>query len=436
MRRIFSVLLIIAACCFFFSTSALSAESITGSSNLELKTPVTPQIKATQRKIAQDSLTHALSLWVNEFFDNCLNPDNEVSKHFLDMFVDRCLQSAKEKTYIEGRELTIEYSIPNHILDQVITSYNSHFDALALKYWQNFSETRNLSNESEAFNDGMRAFFYSKAHIGSPIELQGLPAGTTMTQYLQSFLQRIINKVDISFSLPIISGKPPNHPNNPVDIRVIVDTIPFAYFPLTAKLPNGKTILLLKTDADGNASLTQLRIPFVAHGAFLHIRPDFSAILDPTLSLSAESFGLTLTENVDQTLIFNIVKPFFTLDYTASAVNQVTMPSVFTDKQQILRFLKDSLHLQLSTQSQTPDIAITINCQVSSYTFDEREETQMKVEARTVVKDLKPNGHMVEKIEMINDKYFDINHKIPIGLFFWESSNALRHLIRKALDEL
>ncbi len=436
MRRINPVLFIIAMCCFFFSTSALSAESITGSSNLELKTPVTPQIKATQRKIAQDSLTHALSLWVNEFFDNCLNPNNEVSKHFLDIFVDRCLQKAKEKTYIEGRELTIEYSIPNHILDQVITTYNSHFDALALQHWQDFLEAQNLSDENESFNKGIRAFYYSKAHIGSPIEVQGLPAGTTLMQYLQSFLQQIINRVDISFSLPIISGKPPNHPTNPVDIRVTIDTIPFTYFPLTAKLPNGKTILTMKTDADGNASLSQLRIPFVAHGAFLHIRPDFSAILDPTLSLCAESFGLTLTENVNQTLIFNIVKPFFTLDYTASAVNQVTMPSLFTDKQQILRFLKDSLHLQPSTENQQPDIAITINCQVSSYTYDEREETQMKVEARAVVKDLKPNGQMVEKIETINDKYFDINHKIPIGLFFWESSNGLRHLIRKALDEL
>jgi hypothetical protein len=90
--------------------------------------------------------------------------------------------------------------------------------------------------------------------------------------------------------------------------------------------------------------------------------------------------------------------------------------------------------MQPNKGNSAPDLAITINCQISSYNHDDLEATQMKVEAKISVKDSK--GASVEKVAVLNDKYYGNGHEIPVGLFFWESSNALRELIRKALDEL
>lgn len=423
-------------CCFLLSGLSVRAETISGMSSIELTSPVTPALKEKQRKSALDSLSSSLSIWINDFFDNCLDPNNPISKYFLDKFTDQCKQKAKEESLIEGRELTIEYYIPSQTLDEIIIQHNAHYDSRATDFWKTVLEAQKYNQDITAFEAGMKALFYSMAHIGSPLDISSIPAGTTLTQHLQTILQKLINRVEISFSEPIITGMPPNLPQNNVTITVTIDTLPFPNFPLITYRPNGKEVIALKTNTDGSVPLSNMKIPFVARGAFLYIRPKLGALIDPTLSFEAKSFGLKLNENVDQTLIFNIIKPVFSLEYTASSVNQTKIPSVFSDKTQIQKFLTDSLHLQPATGKQAPDIAININCQISSYTYDEREQTQMKVETKTVIRELEPNGSTVEKVEVINDKYYDVNHEIPIGLFFWQSSNALRDLLRRMLDEL
>ncbi len=436
MKHTTHFLFIAILCNAIIPISLPNAQEITGISYIELTSPVTPALKQKQRAIALDSLKSSLTFWVNEFFDNCLDPENAVSKYFLDTFIDRCVKKAKEKSFIEGRELTVEFTIPNHSLDLIISTHNTHFDSLTLRYWNTFSAAQKADRGGLLYYAGLNALFYSKAHIGSPLDIAGVPTGLTLTQHLQSTMKKILNRIDISFSEPIITGKPPNYPQNQVTITISLDTVPYPNFPISIVLPGGKIVFASKTDTKGNVSLANMRIPFVAHGAFLYVRPDFGMIIGPNLSFPAEAFGLKLTENIDQTIICNIIKPVFTLDYTASSVNQVKIPPVFSEKSKILKLFADSLHLHLQKGSQKPDLAIQINCQISNYTFDEREETQMKVEAKTVVKDLRPGGQTVEKIEVLNDKFYDVSHEIPIGLFFWESSKALHDLIKRILDEL
>jgi hypothetical protein len=100
------------------------------------------------------------------------------------------------------------------------------------------------------------------------------------------------------------------------------------------------------------------------------------------------------------------------------------------------KFLTDSCYLQRAGSDKKPDIAFNIQCQVSNYSYDEKEQNRIKVESKISITELKPNGATVEKVAVINDKYYEIGPKIPVGLFFWESSAALRSLVREILDEL
>ena len=418
---------------FVFSTSA---EKISGISTLELNTPVSPEIKKVQNKLALDSLSNYLTFWINEFFDNCLHPKNPISKYFLDQFIASCKQQANAKTFVEGRKFTTEITVTKTILDSLITSHNSFFDTKALHFWDQASAEQNSNNDTAVFNAAVKTLFYSMAHIGSPITIPGVPQETKLIKSAQSLLQNILNKIDISFSSSIITGKPSNFPENEVTVQVKIDTVPFPYFPLIAFRANGKKIIAKKTNAEGVASLATMKIPFVAHGAFLYITPNLGAFIDKSLYYDINSFDLKLTEKSDQTLIFNIIKPVYSLEYSAASVNQMEIPAVFSDIKTMHKFLTDSCFLQPVGRDNKADISINIQCQISNYTHDEKEKTQIKVESKITINEIKPKGSTVEKIAVLNDKYFPIGPKPPIGLFFWESSHALRGLIKELLDEL
>lgn len=189
MKRMIFCFYLLTVVSFCTSQILSDVDAVSGISVMELKSPVTPALKSQQQKIAKDSLKSSITIWVNEFFDNCLDPDNSVSRYFLEKFVDRCIQKAKITSSIDKRDFTVEISVPNHTLDLVITTYNAHYDAQALQNWNSFTMAQQQNNPIAVFNAGMRALFYSKAHIGSPLEAPGVPEGMSMNQVLQSALQ-------------------------------------------------------------------------------------------------------------------------------------------------------------------------------------------------------------------------------------------------------
>lgn len=428
--------IIITAFFIFIYLFSSNAEKISGVSTVELNTPVTPEIKETQQELAFDSLSGYLTFWINEFFDNCLHPKNPVSKYFLDRFIASCKQNVKGKSYVEGRKLITEFTVPSAVLDSIIAAHNAFFDSKALHFWNQASAAQRSNNDIAVFDAAIKSLFYSMAHIGSPITIPGVPPDRKLTKSAQAVLQAIINRLDISFTNPIITGKPPNPPQSDVSLTVKIDTIPLPNFSLIAFRPDGKKVMSVKTNSEGIASLSNMKIPFVAHGAFLYIQPNLASVIDPALFFKAKFFGLKLTENNDQTLIFNIIKPVYSLEYKATSVNQMEIPTVFSDINTMHKFLTDSCFLQRAGGGIKPDIAFNIQCQVSNYTHDEREQNQIKVEVKIIVNELKPKGSKVEKIAVLNDKYYEIGPKAPVGLFFWESSNSLRRLIKEMLDEL
>lgn len=429
-----SYLILVLFSFFLSSHFPIQAQTIEGTSLIKLKSAVTPQTKQKQRLLAMDSLTNSLVSWINDFFGNSFDPNNPIYEKFINKLLIACKANVQEQFSIQQRDYIIKLTVPNNVLDSIIASYNTHFDTLALHYWYEVTEALKANNYQKIYTSGLQSLYYSMAHIGSPIETPEIP-GTQLTKQVRLTVQKILKAMDISLGNPIITGKPPNLAKENLSLELSIASKPLTNIPLVALLPNERKLFSFTTDMNGRVSLAKFKVPFVPRGAILYIQPDFATILGSSTFISAQSLGLKLTENINQTLMFNIIKPVYTLEYSAIAVNQLEIPVVFTEPTFIHNFLKDSCSLQPGNK-QDADIAIKINCQVLNYTYDELEETRVKVEANVIVNELKPGGSQAESAVSLYEKAFGYNETIPLGLFFWESSNHLRNLIKETLDKL
>jgi hypothetical protein len=456
MKKKIFIQIVLIICFLIIQLSSTNAQTISGASTIQLNSPVTPEIKQELRKQAIDSLSNYLEIWIKEFFYKGFDKENTISMHFLNKFANLCAQNAKETPTIKDRNLTIELTLPDHKIDSILSIYNRSYDSLALHYWHVSQEAQMQNNIVNYFTAGTHALYYSLAHIGTPVIIPETSPKVALKSHVRSTLQKLIDKLDISFKNPIVKGQPPNLIQKDVLMQVTLDSIACPNFPLIATLPDGNKILSIKADHEGNASLSKLKIPFVAHGTFLHIRPNFVGLVDSTLTFDTEALGLKLSGNCDQTLIFNIIKPTFTLNYSASSVNQLEIPPDFANPTLVEQYLIDSCSFQANTSNKNPDITINIQCQASCYTFDEKEQTQLKAEAKIIIAETKPNGSVVEKTAVLNEKNYDMSLKlsspdskrkkrkkysdggkeIPVGHFFWESFVKLKSVLKESLNEL
>ena len=447
----------IAIICLFCILPFISqAQTINGASYIQLNSPITADIKQELKQQAIDSLSRSLEIWIKNFFDKDFDNTNSVTMHFLNKFARLCSQNAKETSNINERTYSVELALPDHLVDSLLSSYNREYDSLAIHYWKISQQSITQENKIGLFRAGTYALFYSLAHIGTPVILPETSPKTLLVSHSRATLQQLIEKLDISFDNPIVHGQPPNPIQKEVRISVTLDSVPYPDFPLVASLPDGRVIYSTKTDSKGEATFANLKVPFVAHGTFLHLRPNFPGIVDPSLSFDVTSLGLKLSPGCDQTLIFNIIRPTFTLEYSATSVNQLDIPADFANPTLVQQFLRDSCSMQPHSGGQKPDLSVLIRCQASFYSYDEREQSQLKAEAQIVISETKPNGSVVEKTAVLNDKYYDIRLKlpssdnkrkkrkkysseeneIPKGKFFWESYDALKSLLKEALSEL
>jgi hypothetical protein len=435
-------------------SSAATCQEITGSATVKLSAPATADQTAAVTQAALDSLRNTLYLWVQENIGGTPNISNSVEKGFFNIFAKFCATRAKETSIVEDHDLTASFTLTSDQVKNAVKEHNSRYDALAISQWQQTTDYLARKRQVDAFTSAIKTLYNAKAHLGEPLPTPGVSkTPEPLFVSAQKTAQTLLNKLTITFSEPLITGKPSAPIMNQVTILAVIDSQPLAGLPLICQLPNGKEILSVTTDAKGLASLAHLKMPFVAYGTFLNIRPDLASIVDLSLkNIPAADFGLTLTENQDQSLIFNLVKPLYTLEYTITPVNNIAIPVEFKEPTKFKQFLSDSLHLQPANGS-AADIAIQIECQVTSYTSDETEQTKLKTEIRASVRQLSPDGTHVEEAKTLSEKEYahsnqvstkvfvkkkvaSDENKIPTGEYFWLTSKALQTLIRDMLNIL
>jgi hypothetical protein len=429
-------------------------QNLTGSATLTLSAPATEEQKAAADQAATDSLRNALYLWVQENIGQTPNISNSVEKKLFNTFAKTCVRRAKSSVTFEGHDLIVEYAIEPGQIRAAIGAHNEIFDSLTLGYYTSMRENLKYNQLAKAFTLGVQALYNSKAHIGDPLKTPRDSANFLQFS-IQSATQQLLNKISIQFSEPVLKGKPSEPIMNNITVKVLIDSTPLAGLPILCQLPNGLEVLTITTDSQGHGSLDKMKMPFVAYGTFLNARPNFGAIADAASGfVPASDLGLTLQEGQDQMLIFNIVKPVYTLNYQVSAVNKLNIPKDFQESTKFEQFLQDSLHMQPSAGGQAGDISINLQCQITSYASDETEQTKLKTEVHAILRQLKPGGMVIDETKIINEKEYahsnDVQSTvikkkkkgeeerdcIPTGDYFWETTFALRVFIRDLLQKL
>ncbi|MBD3391175.1 MAG: hypothetical protein GF418_03895 [Chitinivibrionales bacterium] len=420
----------IALCLTAALATAAGAEIISGTSVMKLNTPANAQIRNEALGIAADSLKSALYHWLHYSLNAAPDVGNPVKKHFFSRYAAACIKEAKQDSYFEGREWTLNLDIKDEDARRLLAAHNARCDSIASESWRTAQQAVANKQYTAVYSSTIRALFYSLGKLGEP------EGKTDITPQARAALQEFMKSLKVSYSTPILKGKLGEKSETDVTITATVGETPFPGLVLLARLPDGTHITTLETNEQGIARLANITMPFVAYGTFLHVVPDFGAIVDPAYSFEADAFGITLGQGQDQTLIFNIVKPVYTLEYAATAASKMEIPPDFATDGRLRSFIEDSLHLQPQSGKLPTDIVIDIQCQVSSYTFDEREETDLKVEVKASVKQNTVGGGHVERTELLHKKTYDSNHPIPKGLFFWEATNKLKGMLKEMLARL
>lgn len=426
-----------------------------------LKESVTPALRAEVKEYAVDSLRYGLKLWLDENMQEPPDLTDSLTKHFLAIFADSCVKAAKEESFIEEREWIYTLTISDDDIRSMVKRHNARFDSLAGHYWRVASEGLKFARAPVVFSGCTHTLFYGSAHI-QLLGHQTDEARRTRQETAKKELQKSLESIAVSFTEPILTGKPGNPIENEVAAtagviktktitekpaegenteaepvtKTVHDTVPFPGLPITGRLPDGRKVFTIRTASNGRASVGSITMPFVAHGTFLHTHTDLGAVVDPTLSFTPKEFGLETPEGHDQTLIFNLVRPVYVLEYRVTAANEIDIPDDFRNRESIERFLKDSCHMVPKKGTMPADFAIDIRCQVSSYSSDEDESTHLKVEAAGSLKHLKVGGATVERTKVLHEKSYETGMAVPTGLFFWESTAALRGFVREMLAEI
>ncbi len=423
-------------CMLAGSVVCLSAQKITGVARLMLNSPATHEHRQQIKALALDSLKGSIVEWMEQTHRRVPDSTRPVEWHHFMSFVEECAKSGEKESFVEQREWTLRIEVAPDRLVSLLDDHNARVKPLALKYWALAQEGIKHNRATVIFTGSVHTLYHALGYLGAPFLIERNNEPIDLKEESRKALQQVLDSLKIQYSSFIIKGKPGNSPDNFVTITAAIDSVPLAGLPFTASLPNGRHLFKVQTGTDGTTPLGEFSIPFVPYGTFLHIQPNLGGIVKPSLHFGLADFGLAPGEGHDQTLIFNIVKQSYTLDYKVSGGSQMNVPQNFVNGQLVRNFLEDSCNLIQSSSSNPSDLEIVIQTQVSSYTFDSREETEIKAEVLAKVKQLQSGGNQVEKTYVLNQKVFDSNHEIPTGLFFWETTSSLRNLLRDMLNSL
>ena len=102
---------------------------------------------------------------------------------------------------------------------------------------------------------------------------------------------------------------------NPPNIKISIDSTALQAICFTGVLQNGKEIFSLYSDENGIVRFSDLKIPFVSNGTLLYANLDLGKVVGISSFIRAKDFGLQLRKSQNQSFIFKITRPVYSLQY-------------------------------------------------------------------------------------------------------------------------
>ena len=422
---------IVILCCALITSSQI----LSGSGTVKLSGPATKEQTDNARHSARKQLQKELLIWLNENINIEIDTLNKLHALNLENFVDTCLRYSKEESSFQGKSLVISFNITANDVQKAVQAYNAASESIAIESWNKMVKAREEQDLTAMYTEGIKAMANATAHLGPPLPTPGAE-GKDLVEDIRISLQDFLNRMRVSSSDMILQGKTGQPVENPPVISVMVDSVPLQGVAVSGLLQNGKEIFTAVTDQQGQVSFKGMRIPFVANGTLLYVRPDPAKILQAPSFIGTKPFNLQLKNSQEQSFIFKISRPVYSLDYKATSVSKVALPADYASSTFLKKFLKDSCFMSEVSGSIPPDLNILVQSQASSYAYDETEEIGIKISSQITIKGLSLDPPSTVQETVVFEKRYEARTDIPYGLFFWEAASKLREAIKAAISRL
>jgi hypothetical protein len=434
MRRKTILFLILCFAAMLFAAPPGGTRTVSGTTTIRLKKPLTKDVSDQLRGAAITAFKIDLWEWMAEEADVTVDTGNAIQRYHFNTFADSCLFRAKTVQSLAGRDVTLSITVPGEDVRALLEASNSKYYAISMRFYTIMKSALEEKAISRLYNLGILAIYYSLGRMGSPIGSTGASDESTPRSFLlddaRSVMQAYFNKFALRSEEFIITGKPGTVLAAPIKVRAIIDTAPLPGITIVGVLPGGKKVCEGVTGPDGSVEFRGFRIPYVAKGSSLILKPDLSAGIPGVTPFDARDLGINLP---DQTLMFNIIPATYSLSYKANAVSVVTIPKDFAGDAYVNKYLHDSCFLTPAVPGGKTDLYISMTNQVSAFARDESEDTLLRVENDIIIEDASRKA-LSQRQGVAFEKAYESSIKVPYGLFFWEaagrSMRALKEMIR------
>jgi hypothetical protein len=425
------VLFTLCAAFVLFAAPPGGMRPVSGTTTVKLKKPLTKDVSDQIRGAAITAFKVDLWEWMAEEADVSVDTANAIQRFHFNTFADSCLARAKTAQSLAGRDVTMSITVPGEDVKAMLEASNSKYHAISVRFYTLMKSALEDKAFSRMYNLGILAIYYTLGRMGSPI---GISDESTPRSFLlqdaRSVMQAYFNKFALRSEEYIITGKPGTVLAAPIRVRAVVDTAPLPGITIAGVLPGGRKLCEGVTGPDGSVEFREFKIPYVAKGSSLILKPDLSAGIPGVTPFDARDLGINLP---DQTLMFNIIPATYSLSYKTNAVSVVKIPKDFASDAYVNKFLHDSCFLAPAVPGGKTDLYITMMNQVSSFARDETEDTLLKVENDITIEDASHKA-LSHQQGVAFEKAYESAIPVPYGLFFWEaagrSMKALKEMIR------
>ncbi|HMD69012.1 MAG TPA: hypothetical protein VKF42_09065 [Chitinivibrionales bacterium] len=406
---------------------------ISGVYSLKLTKPLSQDAADQIRGAAMGSFKIDLWEWLREEADVTVDTTNAIQRSHFNAFADTCLSRAKIDQTRSGHTATITISLSGEDARPILEAYNNKCYSISLRFYTLMKKALEDNASTNLYNLGVNTIYYTMGRMGTPI---GLPDESTPRSFLleetRKILQNFFNKFAVRSEEYIITGKQGTTLAAPFTVQVMADTVPLPGITIACVLAGGKKLCSGTSDNRGSISFSNFRIPYVAKGATLMLKPDFAAAVLGAGQFDANDLGVTVP---DQTILFNTIPATFAISYKPNAANAVTLTKEFSSDGYISRFLRDSCFMAPAQPGGRTDLYFTIQSQVSSYSQDELEQTVLKLENEVTIENQNHQA-LARKQAVVIEKGFENSIPIPMGLFFWEATAKSMRMVKDMVKEL
>jgi hypothetical protein len=376
------------------------------------------------RATAVSEFRPALHFWLKENMRIDLDTTNSIKKFALESLASRCLESADEKSVVNGGRLwTVSLTVTDGNVRDALSAHNEYFEALAAT---RFQEAR--GNDLNAALPGAIGALCAAMSRITPAE----SGGGANVEDIRANVQILFDKMSVKSATTVVDGRPGSFPQRSPDAVFSIDGAPLTGFHLTATVQGGRVLARFETDERGGVPLREYKVPFVHNGSMLNVTPDARQYIKADGFVKYKDLGIRLNKGQDLSYIYKVPALTYGLEYKASSLSKsIPVPPDFVADAHVRKYLKEQCGLIPASSRGSADMNVKIVVEFSQETHNDTEEDGYVMRAVAEFR----GGGVERSAKTQFEKRVNFGFDLQQGEYFWEASGALKKLIADALNQ-